>query len=1077
MNIYNNPNNVVFTAQKIGNYLEINYSDKNSEPKTKRIVFMGRAHKNLIKENYTELPEGYKIKNGRFIKNEYLKAVDRLQKIFDEAEDLRNHKKRFNFKLPRKITEEQMTRILLHINKHLVNKKREVLRVKDVKSKKWYYISKTNREEILNEIKNNQVIKFESYGSDQNLKFLVKKSNNIVFDFKNITGPVKLYGGFFNYFHKIDGVDLSRYGIFREDQEKDYSINCLYRALMVQGMSEEKLNVVKSFCKNRDIPKCKLKYICKKLNIEIKLRYESNSGTRAFTFGKGNDEKYKIGLLNNHYFSIDKEANVTTYCLKNHEKIRQLKNWKFIYCIKKGRYTRNKKKTANSYVIITALLKNKESLLTPISLDNKDIMKSQFYNKTKKIVSLNYSDDLTRKIETYNDGFGRKFVEGNSQNFNRKNFVEPLVENVITFDFETTTDGKYHEAYMVSKYDGVKATTYYTALDFLNSIEKDSILLAHNAGYDFRQVLGELTKIMNVIERGTRTMEVRAMFYNRRLKKMIKIIIKDTYCMITMPLKNFGKSFELEQQKEIMPYGAYNTKTIKSKKMRIKTALKYLKESERVEFIENLKKLNMMTSKKTFDHMKYAKYYCEMDCKVLYDGYMKFREWMKDITGIEILGIISSASLADNYFRKMKCYTGCYELSGHVREFIQRCIVGGKCMTRKNKKYHIKEELNDFDGVSLYPSSMYRLGGYLKGKPKVIDVKSYDFIKNKDGYFVEIKIKKVNKKYAFPLISQVENGIRVFKNDINPNDLYYVDKIGLEDLINFHDIEFEIIRGYYYNEGRNYNIKKTIKFLFDERSIKKSQDNPVEKLYKLLMNSAYGKTIMKPIDSEKRFFNTKQRKDQYIRNNYNFIKSVTKINKSDKYIVKSYKTIDTHFSSPHIGCEILSMSKRIMNEVMCLAEDHKIKIYYQDTDSMHIQNNKIELLRTEYRKKYNRELIGKYLGQFHCDFNMEGAENIVSIESIFLGKKCYIDKLVGYKKQKKNEKNKKKEKVYGHHVRMKGVGSKVVEKYDKDVFTTYKRLLNGEEIEFDLMSVKVKFENLDDYSVKTREEFKRRLKF
>jgi len=30
------------------------------------------------------------------------------------------------------------------------------------------------------------------------------------------------------------------------------------------------------------------------------------------------------------------------------------------------------------------------------------------------------------------------------------------------------------------------------------------------------------------------------------------------------------------------------------------------------------------------------------------------------------------------------------------------------------------------------------------------------------------------------------------------------------------------------------------------------------------------------------------------------------------------------------------MSKRIMNEVMCLAEDLGIEIYYTDTDSMHI---------------------------------------------------------------------------------------------------------------------------------------------
>ena len=65
---------------------------------------------------------------------------------------------------------------------------------------------------------------------------------------------------------------------------------------------------------------------------------------------------------------------------------------------------------------------------------------------------------------------------------------------------------------------------------------------------------------------------------------------------------------------------------------------------------------------------------------------------------------------------------------------------------------------------------------------------------------------------------------------------------------------------------------------------------------------------------------------------------------------------------------ILAMSKRIMNEVMTLAEDLKINVYYQDTDSLHIESDKLEELRTVFKNKYNRELIGKNLGQFHSDF-------------------------------------------------------------------------------------------------------------
>ena len=37
-----------------------------------------------------------------------------------------------------------------------------------------------------------------------------------------------------------------------------------------------------------------------------------------------------------------------------------------------------------------------------------------------------------------------------------------------------------------------------------------------------------------------------------------------------------------------------------------------------------------------------------------------------------------------------------------------------------------------------------------------------------------------------------------------------VDKTQLEDLIKFHNIEFQILKGYYFDEGFNTNIKESI---------------------------------------------------------------------------------------------------------------------------------------------------------------------------------------------------------------------------------------------------------------------------
>ena len=79
---------------------------------------------------------------------------------------------------------------------------------------------------------------------------------------------------------------------------------------------------------------------------------------------------------------------------------------------------------------------------------------------------------------------------------------------------------------------------------------------------------------------------------------------------------------------------------------------------------------------------------------------------------------------------------------------------------------------------------------------------------------------------------------------------------------------------------------------------------------------------------------------------------------------------------------------------MTLAEDLGLSIWYQYTDSMHINYEEVELLAKEFKNKYNRDLIGDEMSQFHIDFDLDGAcGEIYSTESYFLAKKVYIDKL------------------------------------------------------------------------------------
>ena len=286
-----------------------------------------------------------------------------------------------------------------------------------------------------------------------------------------------------------------------------------------------------------------------------------------------------------------------------------------------------------------------------------------------------------------------------------------------------------------------------------------------------------------------------------------------------------------------------------------------------------------------------------------------------------------------------------------------------------NKKWHITEPLFDFDAVSLYLSAKDGLK-VIQGIPKVIpsDKLNLEFLKTTDAYVIEIKILSVEKHYPFPLIVQKIKGLNLNDDNIIEPVIMVVDNITLEDLIEFQKIKFEIIKGYYWNEGSDIKIQKVIRNLFNKRVEYKKQKNPLQNLYKLIMNSCYGKTIEKPINKDWKYIKGHEEADNYAIKNYIRIVDHIKLNNSDIEAFRVKRPIDQHFNFSLLGIQVLSMSKRIMNEVMCLAYDIGCKIYYQDTDSMHIRVQDLEKLQNEFKKKYNRELVGSNLGQFHSDF-------------------------------------------------------------------------------------------------------------
>ena len=81
----------------------------------------------------------------------------------------------------------------------------------------------------------------------------------------------------------------------------------------------------------------------------------------------------------------------------------------------------------------------------------------------------------------------------------------------------------------------------------------------------------------------------------------------------------------------------------------------------------------------------------------------------------------------------------------------------------------------------------------------------------------------MNKHLAFPLTSKInEDGVRDFINNME-HVIIYVDKAGLKDSFMFHEAEFGIVDGYYFNSGLGNTINNVIKNLYDLRLKSKTE--------------------------------------------------------------------------------------------------------------------------------------------------------------------------------------------------------------------------------------------------------------
>lgn len=511
-------------------------------------------------------------------------------------------------------------------------------------------------------------------------------------------------------------------------------------------------------------------------------------------------------------------------------------------------------------------------------------------------------------------------------------------------------------------------------------------------------------------------------------------------------------------------------------------------------------------------YKEYAFFYCDQDVRVLYHVMNKFHRLLTasgDVEGINgnppfgdgqsPFYHLTISSLAYDYFQKKAIleWKQVGTLRGNIpkmqwvpkfpimmtrgllRYIGHKTIRGGRVMTRDNVKWHYTADPNnpdsilvDYDGVSLYPSAISRLW-LTEGEPILIKgtFSEKDFLENfthpdapegeykqyNDGW-IHIYSLMCWKDRHFPslCIKDEKTKLNEYQNFHGAVDTW-VNAIDLFNLIEFQNATFYWDAAVVWKGPRHYECRSVIKELFEFRA--KNKQHPIQLVTKLMMNSIYGKSALKPANFEEEIVdavawrklgeeeNVQWEKVDNWREKFNAnayrIKSFEYLDK--EHIKVKYHQLDTSANFVPFGSNVLAMARRIIMRVMSLAEDMEELhpecapgLFYTDTDSMHIRKDLLKYTEEAYMEKYGEPICGKNLCQFHIDFdpprNFKNGEEVIGAnESWFIMKKMYADRLIGT------------EGSVAYHQRMKGVPSDLVHWED------YEKIYNDNFVEFNLL--------------------------
>ena len=304
-----------------------------------------------------------------------------------------------------------------------------------------------------------------------------------------------------------------------------------------------------------------------------------------------------------------------------------------------------------------------------------------------------------------------------------------------------------------------------------------------------------------------------------------------------------------------------------------------------------------------------------------------------------------------------------YQVSGSLQTLIQKCVRG--LGPRISARQHIREEIVDLDINSAYANAAAH-AKIQTGLPKRYS--ETDLSSMTSGYFL-IRINKIRRQRKFSAMQGLELGET------------FVDLITLKDLIRWHEIDYEIVDGVYW-DTEGVSIREFIESIYQKRITDKENSQ----IYKNILNKElYGKSLMHQRPTKPKVFNNQKDAMDYIVKHFDLCLRAYSISPT-QYEVVRYKQWTENYNLAHWGCTILSTARSIINNYIYTLIDNGVEVLYSNIDSLIFRKRDLPTFERLFPNS-----IGNGLGQFHSDLDDERYTS--AQEGIFIGKGCYCLKL------------------------------------------------------------------------------------